>query len=334
MNNNSLREIADKIIEVDQILLFPHVNMDGDALGSAAALCKGLRLLGKKCSVLIEDEIPGYLMFLDKGYCIENADKIKSPDLCICVDCAEISRFKKRKEKFMQGKSSMCIDHHITSDPFCDYNYIDGNAAATAEIVFKLLKELNVQMDKEIGEALWAGITTDTGNFQYSNTTKETHEIVVQLYDLNIDHNDISVKIYENVRPEKMLMTNKVMDNIRFFAGGKAAITYVTLDMLKETGAKADETEGIVEKLRCIAGVEIAAFLKEDAEERIKVSMRSKSYANVAEIAMRFNGGGHTKAAGCTINADMPFALKMMVNEIEITLKEACEKARQENKRL
>lgn len=334
MNNNSLTEIADKIMEADNILLFPHVNMDGDALGSSAALCKGLRLLGKRCSILIEDDVPGYLMFLDKAYCIDNAEKIKHPDLCICVDCAEISRFKKRKEKFMQGKVSMCLDHHITSDPFCDYNYIDGHAAATAEIIFKLLKELEVEMDKEIGEALWAGITTDTGNFQYSNTTRETHEIVVQLYDLKIDHNDISVKIYENVRPEKMLMTNKVMDNIKFFAGGKAAITYVTLDMLKETGAKADETEGIVEKLRCIAGVEIAAFLKEDTEERIKVSMRSKSYANVAEIAMRFNGGGHTKAAGCTINADMPFALKMMMSEIEIALKEAFEKAKQDNKRL
>ena len=117
-------------------------------------------------------------------------------------------------------------------------------------------------------------------------------------------------------------MTNKVMDNLFFFAGGKGALTYATSKLLKETGATPDETEGIVESLRKIAGVEIAAYLREDGDKEIKVSLRSKSYANVADIALRFNGGGHKNAAGCVINATMDFAIKMMVNEIEITLKD------------
>ncbi|MFA7661557.1 MAG: bifunctional oligoribonuclease/PAP phosphatase NrnA [Anaerovoracaceae bacterium] len=322
MKNSTLQEIGARLREAKTVLLFPHVNMDGDALGSAVALCKGLRTLGKKCHILIEDEIAQYLRFLEKDYCISAGEKVKNPELCIAVDCGEVSRFQGRKDHFFKGQHTMCIDHHLSTDPVFDYNYIDTDASATAMLVYRILKELNVPLDREIGEAIWAGITTDTGNFQYSNTTKETHLIVAELYDLGIDHNDVSVKIYENIRPEKILMTNKVMDNLTFFAGGKGAITYATHSILKETGATPDETEGIVETLRCISGVEVAAFLREDGADNIKVSMRSKTQANVAEIAMRFNGGGHRKAAGCTIRATMEFALKMIINEIEITLRE------------
>ena len=321
--NNPIEVIAEKLLSVDSVLLFPHVNMDGDALGSSVALCKTLRLLGKKCNILIEEEIPQYLRFLEKDYCITNGEKFKNPDLCIAIDCGEVSRFKERKDFFFKGQSTMCIDHHLATEPVFEYSFVDSGASATAMLVYRILKFINAPLNKEIGEALWAGITTDTGNFQYSNTTKETHEIVADLYDLGIDHNWVSIKIYENIRPEKILMTNKAMDNLTFFANGRGAITFATRDVFQETGATLDETEGIVETLRCIAGVEVSAFLKESGENSITVSMRSKTEADVAEIATRFNGGGHKKAAGCTINATMDFAVKMIRNEIEISLNKA-----------
>lgn len=321
--NSPIEAIGKKLLEVDSVLLFPHVNMDGDALGSSVALCKSLRMLGKKCNILIAEEIPLYLRFLQKDYCITNGDKFKNPDLCIAIDCGEVSRFKTRKDFFFKGQSTMVIDHHLATDAVFDFEYVDSKASATAILIYRILKSINAPLDKEIGEAIWAGITTDTGNFQYSNTTKETHDIVSELYDLGIDHNTVSINIYENIRPEKILMTNKVMDNLIFFANGKGAITYATGDIFLETGATLDETEGIVETLRCIAGVEVAAFLKEDSEDSITVSMRSKTEVNVAEIATRFNGGGHKKAAGCTINATMEFAVKMIISEIEISLKKA-----------
>jgi phosphoesterase RecJ-like protein len=320
---NPIEEIGGKILGAESVLLFPHVNMDGDALGSSVALCKSLRMLGKKCNILIAEEIPMYLRFLDRDYCITNGDKFKNPDLCIAIDCGEVSRFKSRSDFFFKGQSTMVIDHHLATDPVFDFNYVDSKASATAMLVFRILKHINAPLDKEIGEAIWAGITTDTGNFQYSNTTKETHDIAAELHDLGIDHNAVSINIYENIRPEKILMTNKVMDNLAFFANGRGAITYATRDIFEETGATLDETEGIVETLRCIAGVEVAAFLKEDDEDNITVSMRSKTEADVAEIATRFNGGGHKKAAGCTINATMDFAVKMIISEIEISLKKA-----------
>lgn len=320
MKNNTLKEIAIELLKAESVLLFPHVNMDGDSLGSCVALCKGLRKLSKKAYVLIDEDVPLYLNFLVKDYCVRDMSKIKNPDVCVAIDSGEVSRFIKRKEEFFAGKKTMAIDHHVSTDPVFDFNYIDPKASATAMIIYYLLKEMKVEMDKEIGEALWAGITTDTGNFQYSNTTKETHLVVSELYDLGIDHNKISINIYENVRKEKVMMINKIMDTLTIFAKGKGALCYGTLEMLKETGATPDETEGVVESIRSIAGVEVAAFLREDDEKEIKVSMRSKSYANVAEIALRFNGGGHKNAAGCTINSTLDFAMKMLINEIEITL--------------
>jgi len=315
--NDSLSEIGNKLLASESIYLFPHVNMDGDTLGSAVAICKALRNAGKECWVLIEDDVVLYLKFLDKGYCTYDQDKIKNPDICMCIDCADIDRFIKRKEKFLRGKTTMCIDHHFTSLHFADYNYIDPTAGATGEIIYDLLCEMNLSIDQEMGEALFAAITTDTGNFQYSNTTRKTHIVVGNLYDIGIDANKVSVEIYENVRLEKLLIKCKGISTMQVFADGKAAIAFVTQNMLSEIGATIDETEGIGEMLRSISGIEISAFLKEENSTTIKVGMRAKTYGNVAKICEKFGGGGHIKAAGCTINDTMEAATRLIMEEIE-----------------
>ena len=149
--NNSLKEIAKILNESQSVLLFPHLNMDGDALGSSAALCATLRKLGKQSYILIEDEIAAFLQFLDNDYCTHDANIIAEPDICLCIDCGDTGRFKKREEKFLQGKTKGCIDHHGTSTPFADFNYIDPKAAATGEIIYDLIKEMGVEIDAEIG---------------------------------------------------------------------------------------------------------------------------------------------------------------------------------------
>ena len=319
--NDSLELIGKKLMEAESVLLFPHVQMDGDALGSSVAVCKALRQAGKEAWILIEDSIPAYLSFLDQGYCTYDTELVKAPEICMCIDCAEIDRFVRRKEAFLAGKTTMCIDHHQTSKHFADYNYIDPSAGAAGEIIYQLLREMGAAVDQEMGEALFAAITTDTGNFQYSNTTRRTHQTMVELYDLGIDANKVSVEIYENIRLEKLLNQNKALSTLHIFAGGKAAMAFVTREMLRETGASMDETEGIVETLRSISGVEISAFLKEQESGSIKVSMRAKKYGNVAEISARFGGGGHIKAAGCTLEYTMEEACDLLRKEIENQLR-------------
>ncbi|MBS5334933.1 MAG: hypothetical protein DBY08_04875 [Clostridiales bacterium] len=314
--NNSLREIANVLHEAESVLLFPHVNPDGDSIGSCAALCRTLRLRGKEAWILTEDEIPANLVFLDKGYSTKEMDKIQRPDVCICVDCGDVSRFPKRAEKFLLGETTICIDHHMTTRLFCDYNYVDSQEAATGQIIFELLKEFGAEPDKETAEALFAAITTDTGDFQYSNTQKKSHLITAELYDWGADFNKVSVEIYENVRLEKIRLKSAAMETLKIIGGGKGAIVKVSQSMLDKTGALMDESEGLAQELRSIAGVEYSAVLKEYEHELIRVSLRAKRKGDVSQIASALGGGGHLKAAGCTIRETLENAADKVEKEM------------------
>lgn len=319
--NNSMKEIGEQLLAANSVLLFPHINIDGDALGACVALCEALQNAGKRAAILVEDEVPEYVGFLDRGYCSRDFDVIKNPDICMCVDCSETKRFPGRTEIFFKGRTTICIDHHVTSEPFADYNYIDGGAAATCELVYKLIKAMELDITPQMAEAIYTGISTDTGGFRYSNTTNETHLIAAALMELGIDHNKINVQLYQNTRLEKLRITIKALENMLIFADGKAAMSYVSQQMLDDVGISMEDAEGIIDLLRNIMGVEIAAIAKEREQNLIKVSMRAKTDGNVAEIAAKFGGGGHIKAAGCTLHTDLETACSRIKEAIEESLR-------------
>ncbi len=315
--NNTYAEIAEVLENANSVLLYPHVSVDGDALGSCAALCRALRLKGKRCYVLVEEELPLNLAFLDKGYCTVEPNIIEDVDISFCVDCGDTTRFPGRAEKFAEGKTSICLDHHHTTTEFCEYNYVDPGASATGELVFDLIREMGITADKEIGEAIFAAITTDTGNFQYSNTTRRCFEIMTELFDWGVDTNKVSVALYENVRLERKIIESMAFSTLNILAEGKVAVAYVTQEMLAKSGALSEETENVIRQLRSIAGVEYAAFLKEKGPETIRLSLRAKTEGDVAVIAEKFGGGGHIKAAGATLNMSMEEALEAVCEELK-----------------
>ena len=322
MKNDPIENIAQELLEADSVLIFPHILMDGDALGSAAALCKALRGLGKDAHIVIEDKVPDYLMFLDHGYTVDieniGAANIGDIDVSICVDCGEKTRFPKRAELFYHGDTKICIDHHVSSVGIGDYNYINPDAAATGEIIFHLLIELGVEIDQEMAEALFAAITTDTGNFQYSNTTTHSHEIVIALYDCGLDSNKVSVALYENESFDKLRLHSRLIDSAQMFADGEGILTVATQQLLKETGTLMEDTEGVVSTLRSIHGVQVAAFIKEQPDGSVKVSLRSKERGDVAAISQRHGGGGHGRAAGFNLEGISLEETKALVME-EVT---------------
>lgn len=307
-SNASLKEIAGILKAAKTILIFTHINPDGDALGSAAALCRVLRKMGKTSWVLMDEDVPDYISFMDTEFVTRDKDCLKDHDVSICVDCGEYSRFPALADKFDDGKLKLCVDHHATGDGFGDYYYIDPSEAATCQLIYKLIKELDVEIDKTVAESLYTGINTDTGSFQYSNTTADTHTIAADLMTYGVDHTAINVKLYQTIPMTKIKIQSSILQRAEFLFGGKVAIGYVTGEMLDEAGAVLDDAEGTIDMLRNIEGVEIAAFLKEKGDA-VKVSMRAKSYANVAEIVSVFGGGGHVKAAGCTLEMGMEEAL-------------------------
>ncbi len=318
-SNASLKELAGFLKAAETILIFTHTNPDGDALGSAAALCRVLRKMGKTSWILMDEEVPEYISFMDTEFVTRDKECLKDHDVSICVDCGEYSRFLALTDKFDEGKLHLCVDHHATGDGFGDHYYIDPSEAATCQLIYKLIKELEAAVaeggdaatgliDKTVAESLYTGINTDTGSFQYSNTTADTHAIAADLMAHGIDHTAINVKLYQTVPMTKLKIQASILQRAEFLFGGKVAVGYVTGQMLEEAGAVLDDAEGTIDMLRNIEGVEIAAFLKEKGEA-VKVSMRAKSYANVAEIVSVFGGGGHVKAAGCTLEMGMDEAL-------------------------
>ena len=336
---DDLRTIASKLISAKNVLLFPHVGIDGDAVGSSVAIAKALRAMGKKAYVLYADEVPhnlGFMITDEQGepYFTSDPDVIADDDLDIsmAVDCGGWDRFRPYENKFRAAGTSLCLDHHGTSIMtgengetcgIADFSVIDPSAAATGILVFDLLKEMQAMTevrlipDKKIGEALFAAITTDTGNFQYSNTNRKCYEVRAEISDWDVDTNKVSVEIYENVRLEEIRIKSLAMDHMSVVSGGKGAISYVTKDDLENIGVREGETDSVVVAMRAIKGVEVVAFLKEKDHEVIRVSYRSKSDADVSAMAVSHNGGGHKKAAGCTLHMPIKEAVELISKEIE-----------------
>ena len=339
---DDLRTIASKLITAKNILLYPHVGIDGDAVGSCVAVAKALRNMGKNVYAVYEEDIPTNLSFMltdpeGKPYFTDDPAIIPDDelDISMAVDCGGYDRFKPYQDKFRAAKTTLCVDHHGTSiitdedgstHGIADFSFIDPEAAAVGVLMFDLLRELQsmtdirIIPDKEIGEALFAAITTDTGNFQYSNTNRKCFDVMAEICSWGIDLNRVSVEIYENERIQEVQIRSRAMDHMTLTPDGRGALSYVTREDLDEIGVRAGETDSVVKIMRAIGGVEIVAFLKEKDHKVIRVSYRSKHSADVAELAARHNGGGHKKAAGCTLYMSMEEALKVISSEIEEAL--------------
>ncbi|MDR0817291.1 MAG: 30S ribosome-binding factor RbfA [Clostridiales Family XIII bacterium] len=302
---NTLSELADALTEAESILIFPHENMDGDTLGSAVALCLALREQGKDSYVVINEKIADNIAFIESGCTIRSDDAAYAElfddfDLAILIDVSETNRLAGRDVIFERGRKSMCIDHHVSSKPIYDYNLIDTLAAAVAEVTYDLLDELGTDIGEQIATAIYVGLVTDTGRFQFANTTPRSHQIAAELLDLGVQPNRVSTEIYHSMRLEKLYLENSVMNTTISVRDGRALIAHLTQAMLEESGALEEETEGLAEKLRSFRGVEVSVFLRETADGRTKASMRSKDEYDVAALAQRFGGGGHVRAAGFT----------------------------------
>ena len=321
---NSLSEIVNTILKSNKFLIFPHVNMDADSLGSSTALCLALRKLGKEAYVCIDDKIPDNLDFLDCRCVTCNQEIFDSVDICIQIDSCGLKRIEGREQAWNKGNKKICIDHH----PFIEEeisNYMlyrtEPKTAASGEIIYKLINLMNVEIGLDIANCIFAAITTDTGNFQHSNTTSETHMIMSEIHRIQgFDAKAISALIYDRKTPESIMLQSKVLENLKFYYDGQIVIGDVSIDLLQECGCRLEDAEGLVQRLMSIKNVEAGCLIKE-YDDKFRASLRGKFYANVASVAENFGGGGHKKAAGCTFNkSEYPDGIDEIYKKISLEL--------------
>lgn len=315
MINPAIREL---IKNSNNIAIMSHIMPDGDNIGSSLALYNALNKIGKNVMFMLDDDVPEIFKLLKGAHQVVKPGIYHDFDLIIALDCGDSGRLGKC-EKYLEDKKVINIDHHVSNTNFGLYNLVDTAAAATSEIVFKLIRELCIPLDKDICDCLYTGIVTDTGQFQYSNTTDLTHEIAADLIKHGVEPAKLYKAIYQNNSKCKMRLIGEAISGMRFHYHDKIASMTLTNEVFKSIGAKDEDADGIINFARDISGIEIAILFKETDDGKVKIGFRSKDYINVNEIAQEFGGGGHKRAAGATVTGE--------VEEIKYKVIEAAIKA-------
>lgn len=316
-----VNEMIDKIKSSKKIAITFHVSPDGDSIGASLGLLCGLRLIKKDVSILCKEKLPDVFSFLPNSSEItgENAVISDDIDLLITLDCGDVERLNYEKDdKSFKNRDYFVInvDHHLTNKSFGNLNYVDTSASSVGEIVYHILKEMNVCINQEIAACLYTSILTDTGSFRHSNTTRTTHLIAGDLISTGIDFSEIHRIIFDNKKFEALKLQGLVLNNMYLTCNKRLCIMKVTKAMIDESEVDEADTGDLVSIGLKVNTAEVCVLLKEK-DDVVKLSLRSKSNVDVRKIAEKFNGGGHTKAAGLVMEKSIEEAEEIIVSEIE-----------------
>lgn len=316
----TLDNILEEIKKANTIAIVVHENPDGDAIGSALAMKLALEQLNKEADVIIP-EYPSAFSFLPGVEEIKKESEIQEYDLAIALDCASIRLLNGFAKYFDNAKVKVAIDHHSSNTMYADYNFISQDSPACAQLLLVAFSYFGIEVTKEIGTCILAGIITDTGGFRYSTVTAETFRFVAELCEKGVKVSQIYDKVYSSKTRAKFELHRIALERLEFLEEGKIAYTYITKADEEKVGAENGDYDGIVENGRDVEGVEVSLFLRETSKG-IKASIRSKNYVNAAEVAMMFSGGGHLRAAGCSnLPGTIEQVKNQMINRIRSCLK-------------
>jgi phosphoesterase RecJ-like protein len=315
----NLSEAAEILMTMDKICVLAHENPDGDAVGSAYGLARGLVSIGKKVKVELEKYSDS-----DK-YLSEGVDWYDGePDYYVSVDTADKKILGVKTAGIEKNTPiALNLDHHVSNTYFAVETYADSSAAAAAEVVFDTLNEMKIPITKDIAECLYIGISTDTGCFRYGNTTAKTLRTAADLAETGIDLGKINRVQFETKTKAYAELERQALSSMRFFFDGKAALITVTNDMFKSTGADDTETQALNSLTRQIEGVLVGITMKEKTPGMFRVSIRTNPPANAQTIAASLGGGGHTAASGCSAEGTKEEAEKLVLEKVEEYLKES-----------
>jgi bifunctional oligoribonuclease and PAP phosphatase NrnA len=304
LTNATFAEIAEALRGHQSFVVLSHVRPDGDALGSQIAIGLALQKLGKKVKVWNEEGLLEKFSFLPGGELVAfPPNEPENFDVVLALDTATRQRLGENCLAAVgSAKLWINIDHHPSNPRYGDLVHIDPIAPATGQILFELLQNQELPLDEQIAENLFAAISTDTGSFQYPNTTARTFEIAADILRCGINVGELSQKLYESYPRRRIELLRVLLDRMRFDAEGKVASFSLPIATANELGVIPEDNEGLIDHLRAIQGVIIAIFFEELEDGKVRVSMRSKDErADVCAICVSFKGGGHKLAAGARV---------------------------------
>src|SRR5204863_7049871 len=307
MTKSTFAEIGAVLRAHQTFAVLSHVRPDGDALGSQLGLALSLSKLGKTVMVRNEDGLLEKYGFLPGGAFLQTPlGEPQDFDVAIALDTATQSRLGTATDLVRSAKIWINIDHHPSNPGYGDLVYIDPTAPATGQILFELIQSQGLPMDPAIAENLFVAISTDTGSFQYPNTTARTFEIGAELVRGGVDVGRVSQLLYENYPRRRTELLRELLGTMRFEAQGQIASFSLNLNVASKLGVKPEDNEGLIDHLRAIRGVIAAVFFEELADGKVRVSMRSKNEGiDVSAICQKFGGGGHKLAAGARVRGTL-----------------------------
>jgi phosphoesterase RecJ-like protein len=298
----SVADVAAALRQASSIVVVGHVGPDGDALGSMIALSLAARNAGITAVASFDEPfvVPEEMSFLDTSTLVPPADVPDTIDVGVVVDTSVPSRVGSLVEKLDASDQLVIIDHHISDGEWGDRLLIDRTAAAAAELVYEVIMELGWDITPEVATALYTGIVTDTGRFQYSSTSPRTHEIAAHLLGKGVHPDVIGQKLFEEASFGYYSVASRVLERATLDQDHKFVWSLVTNDDLADAGISSHETDGLIDLVRMARGTEAACLLKVKGNGIVKGSLRSRGVVDVASIAGAFGGGGHHNAAGFT----------------------------------
>jgi len=310
-------EIGRVLREHNKFAVLSHVRPDGDALGSTLALALSLKGFGKEVRAWNEEGM------LEKYNFLAQAELLTQPpsepedfDVVVALDTAVQNRLGTTTAAVRHAKLWINIDHHPSNPRYGDLVYIDPTAPATGQILFEFLTNQNFPITPEIAENLYAAISTDTGSFQYPNTTVRTFEIAAELVRCGVEVGRISQLLYENFPRRRIELLRELLGTMQFGCDGKLAWFSLSQAAALALGVIPEDNEGLIDHLRATRGVIVAIFFEELIDRKVRVSMRSKNEAvDVCAICTQFGGGGHVLAAGARLRGTLPDVEKRIVEQ-------------------
>jgi phosphoesterase RecJ-like protein len=304
-----MNSIIQQFNNSNKILVVTHAHPDGDAIGSLIAMGLSLETLNKKITLYCESLIPAVYRFLPEVHRVVNKIGNLNYDMAVILDCGDLDRVGQAASFVKQIPVIVNIDHHVTNTRFGHLQLIDTSACATAEIVYRLIKQMGLSFGKALATSIYTGILADTGSFRFSNTNREAFAICQEMVDIGVDPHNIAQHVYGTYSLSRIKLLNLALDSIELSENGKLSIMTLTQKMFDETNTKPEDVDGLINYAQRIEDVEVAALIQEHPNgnensrttNRFHVSLRSDGAFDVAAIAAMFGGGGHSSAAGFSI---------------------------------